>query len=508
MTPSPTSSTTHAPYSRLELRRNAIQLVTGKAATAVLSFVVLLVLVRLLSVKSYGAYMSFVATMELLFALAGLGLPWVGARFLPEYRMNAPAATTVRLVWSMLAVQTAALALGLSLLWLALTPALAYMGLAQYEEAAVLFLVVALIEGIARFLHGGVLGPLMQQASVRLSLVLRQTTLLAHLTAFWLSGTIDLRTVVVSEIIASLVGLVAASIGLMRGLHSLPPASADPAWRPPRWFEMWRVAGNMHGVYLLTLLYSPQCVQLFVQRMMGLEAAALFGFLRALYGQLSRVLPATLLFAIIRPKLVAVALSKGDPRLVGQYASVAGRTSLAALAAAMLVAAVIGSELVAVVSGSKFDATGWLMFGMLAALVPFSQRQLVESVAVACERSGLVLRAALSGILMPPLLYLLIKYGAGLWGAIVVMGAGHLLVNALVLGKLRGEVGLPLDGLGMSRLSAALLAGLSIPLALQAAWPTVLPPVAQLALAIATAGFVAWRWPPFTRAEIALLRAR
>lgn len=508
MTPSPTSSTTHAPYSRRELRRNAIQLVTGKAATAVLSFVVLLVLVRILSVKSYGAYMSFVATMELLFALAGLGLPWVGARFLPEYRLNASATSTARLVWSMLAAQSAALALGLSLLWFFLTPALSYMGLAQFQDAAVLFIVVALIEGISRFLHGAVLGPLMQQASVRLSLLVRQTALLTLLTTLWISDAVELRTVVVSEIIASLVGLFVAAIGLVRGLRTLPPASADPAWRPRRWIEMWRVAANMYVVFALTLLYSPQCVQLFVQRMLGLEAAALFGFLRALYGQLSRVLPATMLFAIIRPKLVAVALSKGGVRSMGQHANVAAKTSLAFLVAAMLVAAFMGSELVAVVSGGKFDSTGWLMFGMLAALVPFSQRQLVESVAVACERSGLVLRAALSGILMPPLLYLLIKTGAGLWGAIVVMGAGHVLVNGLVLRTLRSAVGLPLDGPGLWRLSAALLAGLSIPTVIEVTWPTGLPAAVLLTLAMGTAGVVAWRWPPFTRAELALFRAK
>ena len=78
-----------SPYSGALLKQSAIHFLTGKAASALLTFTILLWLVRLLSTQDYATYVTLVAAYELLFAISSLGLPWMAARYLPEYRLHA-----------------------------------------------------------------------------------------------------------------------------------------------------------------------------------------------------------------------------------------------------------------------------------------------------------------------------------------------------------------------------------------------------------------------------------
>ncbi|MGQ9686347.1 MAG: hypothetical protein ACUVT2_08595, partial [Thiobacillaceae bacterium] len=74
------------PYSAAALRRGTWHFLSGKVVSGLLTFTILLALVRLLPVAEYGAYVGLIAAAELVYALGGLGLPWAAARFVPEAR--------------------------------------------------------------------------------------------------------------------------------------------------------------------------------------------------------------------------------------------------------------------------------------------------------------------------------------------------------------------------------------------------------------------------------------
>ena len=72
-------------------------------------------------------------------------------------------------------------------------------------------------------------------------------------------------------------------------------------------------------------------------------------------------------------------------------------------------------------SNGKFTQSGYYLGGLLLALIPFSQRQILETVAVVCGQSRLCLWGSFLGVLTLPLAYWLFESGLGLWSPIIAM---------------------------------------------------------------------------------------
>ncbi len=493
------------------MRRGAWQFLTGQAVSAMLTVVILLWLVRLLPVDAYGAYAILVAGAELGIALAGLGLPWLAVRYLPEYRLHAsgPALTGLcrrLLVWQALAF-LASVAVFATLLDIYLT----WARLDNFHTPAQIYLAVFLVEGLGRFLRDALMGPLMLQNQARVSTVLRQFSFLTLITAMNFTGYSTLLWVAWAELAASALGMVVALILLWRHLYSLRDRTGQPEWFAPALAAQWHVARRMYAAHLLTLAYSPQVFINLIQRTLGAEATALFGFLSNLQGQISRYLPATLLSSLIRPKLVASYVSGSGMDELSRTANLAGKLSLFALMPLVALAALVGDSLVAWLSGGKFTDSGWLLLGLMLVLIPYSQRQLNDSVAVASGHASLCTWAAASGIIMLPLMWFMLQSGLGLWAAIIAIGLGHLLHNIVVVTGV-SKLGYRADRLGFVKLVVSALAayGVSMLLRLESAdaWaPSWLLVVLRCALAVLAYLACAWWLKPFSASERARINS-
>jgi O-antigen/teichoic acid export membrane protein len=492
-------------YSGAALKRSAWHFLSGKAASALLTFLILLWVVRLLPVAEYGVYVTLVAGMELAMAIATLGLPWLAARYVPEFRLHAPGARLRRLVLSLVGWNAVALVGVAATLALGLELFLDWADLTSYRAVAQIYLLVLLVEGIGRQVREHLLGALLLQGIAQVSLVARNMAFIALLALAALSGPVSLIDVVQAELAASVLGAILAAGGLARRLRENDALPGQSDWQEPRLATMWRTAGHMYFSHLLTLLYSPQVFLLLIQRYLGVEATAVFGFLRTLYEQISRYLPATLLFGLVRPKLVASYVGGGGADELSRNANMAGKLSLLVLMPLVAFAGVAGQDLIGLLSGAKFPETGMLFLGFMLALIPFSQRQLLETVAVAAGHSRLCTRAAASGLLMLPLMYGLLAAGLGLWAPVVTLGLGHLVFNGLILAGVMRHAGYRPDTPGFYKLLAAALAGF-----LAASW---LPAMHQdwvrlmVVALLTTAGFLltAWWLKPFAEEERARL---
>lgn len=428
---------TNAVYSGAAVRRAAWQFLTGKAASALLTFVILLWLVRLLPVAEYGAYAVFIAGTDLGYALAGLGLAWLAARDLPDYRLHAGGKILAWFCIRLLLWQTAALILFVAAMAGLLDVYLAWVGLDEYRNAALLALALLLAEGLGRFLREGLMASLMLQGAARASLILRQIAFLGIIAALVYAGQANLVRVLAAEAAASLLGTLIAGAFLVRHLYALRATSGEHGWQAPPPAAQWRIALRMYGAHMVTLAYGPQVFLNLIQRALGAEAAALFGFLRTLQEQVARYLPATLLFTVLRPRLMASHLQGGVAALARE-ANLAGKLSLFALLPLIVLVALAGDGLVVLLSGGKFAGAGLYLLGLLLVLLPFSQRQLIETVAVATGREGTCLTGSALGLLALPLMLILLDHGLGLWAAVLAMLFGQVVFNAVVIASLAG----------------------------------------------------------------------
>jgi O-antigen/teichoic acid export membrane protein len=434
------------PYSNASLARNSADFLVGKVLSGLMTLVSLLWLVRLLPTTEFGVYVTLVASAEIGYAVASLGLPWVAARYIPVYRLRSTRPAFRHFVRRLLAYAVAS-HLGLAVVCASIVGLYTFAGArSEYLVVINLFLVILVVEGIGRFARESVLAPMMCQDAIRTSTVTRQLLFLVLLGFGWYTTSISLSAVVLYELIASLVSS-AMAIGSfhIRSVALVTSTGPDPHWIPPSSKEMRHTARDMYLAHLATLTYSTQTYVIISSKFIGLEAAACFGFVRSLYEQIARYLPASLLFGVIRPKLVAVYESESGVQSTGRLANLAGKLSLVALAPALVFSLGAGEVLVRILSGDRFPDTGYFFFALMVVLIPFSQRQLLEGVAVIVGQSKMCRNAALAGVLTLPLCIVLIWMGSGLWAIVVCMFVGHAAFNVQLLAALRSFCGYQFD---------------------------------------------------------------
>lgn len=452
----------NSPYSSSALKRSAIHFLTGKAISALLTLVILLWLVRLLATEEYGVYIFIMAGMELALVFTSLGLPWLATRYLPEFRLYASGKVLAHFVWQLLIRIILLLVVGALLLLVAI-PWLLPLELAQYLDVAKLYLLVFFLEGLGRNIRDSMLGPLLQQGQARISLIGRSLILLLLLGIVSTYSVVHLHHVVLAELAASVLGTLLALHGLARYLHKHRELPGQDSWRSPTWPEMWRIARHMYLSQLMNQAYGPQVFVFLVHRYLGLEATALFGFLRSLYGQILRYLPAALLSSLIRPKLVVSFVDAGGGMAeLSRNANLVGKLSLFALAPILIFAWLAGNELTSLLSGGKFTQADYYLAGLLLVLIPLSQRQLLETVAVTSDRSHLCVWGNFLGILALPLAYWLLDVGQGLWGIIIAMIVGQIMYNALLVTILVRTTEYRPDTIGLFKLVAAAFVGFAL----------------------------------------------
>jgi len=445
-------------YSGLELKYSAVHFLTGKFVSALLTLTILLWLVRLLTTEEYGVYMILIAGMELTLAIVSCGLPWLSARYLPEFRLHGSGHLLIRFVWKIIALLGFTLIAGVFLLLL-LMQWLLPMELMQYANMAILFLVVVFLEGLSRRIRENILGPLMQQKQAQISLAARNFVFLLLIGVVVFQIDIYLYHVVMAEIIASALGFFLVLYGLTGHLKAYRNISGQAGWKPPSSSEMWRVARNMYASNLITLTYSPQAFVFLTQRYLGIEATALFGFLCKLYRQLASYLPATLLFSLIQPKLVASYVNAGNMNALVCNAKLAGKLSLFVLMPAVAYVWLVGDELLSLISGGKFTQSGYYLTGLMLALIPLSQHRILTTIAVAIDKNHIVMWSGLLGVLSLPLAYGLLEADQGLWGPIAAMIVSQVLFNASIIFFLVHNTTYRPDTVGFVKLIMAAISG-------------------------------------------------
>lgn len=445
-----------SPYSGFAIKRSAGHFIIGKIASALLTFTLLLCLVRVLTIPDYAAYITLVAGLDIALIVANVGLPWIEARYLPEFRLHASKAILIRFVIQLIQCHVIVLLLLALPVWLSLDWLLLKMDMLPYLKAAQLYVIMLVIEGSGRSLRDSVLGALLQQGAAQISLVTRNLVFISALGVLAYQGEISLVNVITIELLAAFISVLVSLIGLGCHLRRIE-VNENSDWKAPNWLQMWTVARDMYFSEMVTLIYSSQIFTLIIRYNLGAEATAVFGFLRNIYAQVMNYLPAALLFGLIRPKLVASYVGNGGIAELTRNANIVGKFSLFVLMPLLVFACLASEELITLLSGGKFSHSGYYLAGLLSALVPFSQRQLLETVAVVTENSHFCNYAALLGIFTLPITYALIQLGFDLWSPIISITLGNLIFCSTILIGVTRKTLYRADFLGFYKLLLAAL---------------------------------------------------
>jgi O-antigen/teichoic acid export membrane protein len=420
------------PYSVHRFRRALVQFVGGRLAQAAARAILVLLLIRVLPVEDYGAYMLIVGTAELLLQVGSFGILPTMQRYLPQLLSTLPLKRLFGFIGLMVTSQMAILgvvAYVLSQSWDAVAP---YFGMtpAQIDATRVgawLFLIVPAFRFGAEMLES-MLAP--GQIARALMVFARLAALVALLL---LKPEVTLYDVVMIDVIAIGACVVLIMISIARTLTKVhrPPAVAG---KMPLG-EMARFAGQMALVGPMSGTSSPGALRLVLANGLGLAESGLFAFLQNLERLVSRYLPATLLRNLIRPVLISRYVGKGGKDVMRAGTGLLLKSNLLVVIAGVVVIAVCGDEIVRILSGGKFVGAGLTLLLLYVNMIATSQRGVQEMVMQITGHT----RALWFTSMVKPVALLLVWFFAphGLNVAVTIVAAGSLLSNALATRVLR-----------------------------------------------------------------------
>lgn len=383
-------------YSVSRVRRSFMHFLVGKSASALVAFILLLVLVRVLEREEYGLYIVLLAALEIISLASSLGVYPVLYRYIPELLSTGRGRALARLIaaTSIWRLVTLAVASGFfALVASSLAPAL---GFALASPIFVLYAWVILFEGLARYFDV-VFESLLMQGAAQISILLRNGLRLAGVFFLASLGPVKLLDLVMIEIFASTSSCVFAIWFVSR--RTIAVARSQPG--DLVLLSLARVKAYAVPAYLaqfVGVLQGPDVVKLLVAKLAGAVETGAFGFAAAVGGMLQRYLPVFLLIGMVRPLFVSQhASGNGAARLV-ELANLVFKLNLFVIAPMTILFLVAGEQVSSVLSGGKFPEGGPYLVAFCFLLITQSLRTVLGLVALAVEEGRASLYGTLFGL--------------------------------------------------------------------------------------------------------------
>lgn len=440
-------------YTSQRVKRSLLAFLSGKLVSGVLGFLAFALVARLLEREEFGALVASLAFVEILIGLSTFGIDWVAAIWLPNYRIHAPQHVFWRFVMRMVALR-AVLLVGSALLVLLFAERVASLvGLADWLWVLRVYLLVACLDGLLRYLKDSVMDSLLMQGANQLSIVLKNACTVTFL-ALGAAGYyhVDLLLVAQVEVATFSLALAVVTIALLvaraRDRREVP---IDPGeWREPGASQLLAIARHNYATSIAQIMAAPHVFTLGIERFLGLGATAAFGFARMLSDQAAKYLPSELFFGMIRTMIVASYARSNSLRELALHHSVLLKLGLFPVSLLVGVLIAYGAPMIQWVGGAKYAGVQWLLLAFIGLLVLVVCKRNLELFMNATEQTDLLVRSSLAALLALPLGFGALASGGSLYGVVGALAVGEAAVVAWAIIGLRRRglrYLLPLEGL-------------------------------------------------------------
>ncbi|MGQ9370031.1 lipopolysaccharide biosynthesis protein [Azospirillum sp. ST 5-10] len=423
-------------YSLKAVRRGFLSLVCGRFVSAGLTMAAMVLAARGLSVAEFGVYALLLSALSLTITYAGLGLDWVSAKYLPEFRIHAGGRQLGLLILTLLGGRVASLALLALLGWALLGLEADLLGIPQWIDVLELYLLVLFMEALVRSMRGEIFEPLLLQGQSQVNAAVRGA-LFAGLVLYAMQDGLTLAEVVTADVVASAVSLVLALVQLavyaFRHLGDHPPAEG---WRVPPLREVFAIAGHNYAAQLISSLASANTLMLVGTSMLSPAAVAGFGFCRTFAEQIRRYLPISLLFTVARPSIVAAySMDNRFDRLL-ERVQFLYKANLIVLLPLVILTVAYGDTIMELISGGKYGDSWGVAVGFALFLVAQSHRVALSLVTNILGCPELTTAGSLASIVALPLALVLVAMGMGADGLVVALLVGEVLSHVVIIAAL------------------------------------------------------------------------
>lgn len=471
-------------YSNSRIKSSIKAFALGKAVSAPLTFLLILVLAAVMPRAEYASYVAATAALEIGIIAGMLGMDWFIQTALTRINVGGSRPQLRRAILLMIGISTLPYLLLGAAGWLladALSSALS--GVVSPQVLRI-YAVVLMVEGPTRMMRDQMLSALLKQRAVQVSQILRTAVLLGGVSIMlFFDHPITAVQAATFELVAAIVAATVAICALAEVLLALP---SRPGVREDlgAWFNpaSYRLAASAYGSFMLMLMTGTEVTTALIARYLGVDATAAFGFVARLMETSKKYLPMDMFYGVVRPATIGRYESAGrDFKLLMADVNRMLDANLVVLGLGLAVAIGAGDSLVSVMSNHNVDPPRWLFAVLLLLLIGHSVRRGIELLCYTVGSSTIYLRGAFSCLLIPPLLVVLLpSVGVPHVAALAVCVVDVIFVGIVVAG-LR-KAGMPVR-FGLGRwlrllLCTALAGGLGWSIGTH--WPGMLGMVASI----------------------------
>ncbi len=425
-------------YGWTAIRGSLAHFLLGKTFRMVWSLLIFLMLVRLLPLEEYAAYISFNAVIIAVGVITSIGVQKVLFRYLPELRATGNNIAAYRLLLGGMLLRMVVV----SALFLAILPFVPEIArLFKFTDWAWLFpwyLLMGYLRLTALWLSQCLESFLWQRES-QYSLAAGSAVTALSIVALVLTGNLRLELVVIAEMAGEATSLSLLILGWLRRWRTDTQRGAgDPGWWRSNRSRVLRYGGWSYLLSQSALLYGSAPNRLVAAHFLPAADVAVLGAADSILNMLRKTLPTRMFMSMLRPLAMARFSATGDFRSVAALSEFAFRLNLMLLTLPVVVLAVVGPELMDWVTKGKYGSAGYLLMGFLFVLIAEASRTLVELMVQALEKNPIFFWTSLiqsaSILIAIPLLPVL-----GLWALVVANLSGTVLANTIVIVRLRRQ---------------------------------------------------------------------
>lgn len=382
-------------YSGRKVRASMWHYLLGRGMTAIVSFTVAILLVRILPVETYGAYTALTGLLVTLGIISDGGLDRVIPKFLPTLRTQRAEAQLAGLSWKLLGLRAIFIGVALIPILLFSDSISGFLSLDNHSNVIWPFALYIFLACIAVHLSRTLQALLLQRNATRAMALEWLTKLAALLLILALMGGLSLMQVVRVQTIA--VSLAALYMLVILHAHLGLFKSTDTAAKrfdisPAR---LWRFGWHNYLPNLIGLIVSSNTMKLISAAYLGSIQTAALGFAFAITGMMRNYLPAILMLGLIEPVFMARYAERREFSTLNEMGSIIVKINLFVLAPATVWLALCGAPVIDFITAGKYTNTVWLLTGLMVSLMFYSHGLVLKLILNAVEESWLLLVANL-----------------------------------------------------------------------------------------------------------------
>lgn len=431
------------PYHAGNVRRGLWHYLNGRAIQGVMSFGVMVLLVRYMSVDDYARYVAAMGAATLLAALSKFGLDRVITRYLPEGRLQASIndlKSFLRNLRLLRLLTVGLMAASLTLFW----PLVAkYLKLPPGYAMLAAVAAFTLSHAFTSFQRINLQSLMLQKGLRKATSVLWIFRLAGLLAILGLVGHIDVQSALWIATLSECMGLLwmaRVEAGQMRELsrHEAPEQISRGRW-PESWADIRRFAGHNYRSQLAGLPSKGPMLRVLGAIFLPPYLLAAYGFYQTLADTLRVYLPVEMFKTLFEPVVLGRYSQDRDFDRLNAAVSTVLKLNLLILLPFMTWFLVAGDGVVQLLAGGKYLSENWMLPASVAAIAASSHWVVLVIVANAVGASNRLVWGPLAGSAIA-----LLVMAATLpeWGAaslILAAAAAGIMTNFIVAGRIRRQ---------------------------------------------------------------------